>query len=155
MSTSGNQRLSLNEKVSLLKSLSIFRETPETILSELAPLMQEEEVKEGGLIFSEGESGDCMYIISSGEIEIHKGRATLAILQEKEVFGELSLLDAETRSATATAKTDCFLFKIDQAPFYELIQSRPEVAMGFIKILSKRLRTINERAAQQALRNLF
>jgi CRP-like cAMP-binding protein len=155
MATTGNQGLSGTEKVLLLKSLSIFNETPETILSELAPLMQEEQIKSGALIFKEGEPGDCMYIIHSGEIEIHKGEATLAILQAKEVFGELSLLDAETRSATATAKTDCHVFKIDQEPFYKLIQSRPEVAMGFIKILSKRLRKLNEKAAEQALRNLF
>ena len=150
MSTSGNQGLLLIEKVLLLKSLSIFSETPETILAELAPLMQEEEVEQGTLIFEEGEPGDCMYVIFTGEIEIHKGKTTLAVLQAKEVFGELSLLDAETRSATATAKTDCFLFKIDQEPFYELIESRPEVAMGFIKILCKRLRTLNDKTALRA-----
>ena len=71
----------------------------------------------------------------------------LAVLTEKEVFGELSLLDAETRSASATAISDCFLFKIDQDPFYELIDSRPEVAMGFIKILCKRLRQLNDKTA--------
>ncbi len=147
MSTSGNQDLLMIEKVLLLKSLSIFNETPETILTELAPLMQEQEVEQGALIFEEGEPGDCMYIIFTGEIKIHKGKTTLAILEAKEVFGELSLLDAETRSATATAKTDCFLFKIAQEPFYELIESRPEVAMGFIKILCKRLRTLNDRTA--------
>lgn len=150
MSTSGSQGLLLIEKVLLLKSLSIFSETPETILAELAPLMQEEEVEQGTLIFEEGEPGDCMYVIFTGEIEIHKGKTTLAVLQAKEVFGELSLLDAETRSATATAKTDCFLFKIDQEPFYELIESRPEVAMGFIKILCKRLRTLNDKTALRA-----
>lgn len=150
MSTFGNQGLLLIEKVLLLKSLSIFSETPETILAELAPLMQEEEIEQGTLIFEEGEPGDCMYIIFTGEIKIHKGKTTLAILEEKEVFGELSLLDAETRSATATAKTDCFLFKIDQEPFYELIESRPEVAMGFIKILCKRLRTLNDKTALRA-----
>jgi len=150
MSTSSNQGLLLIEKVLLLKSLSIFNETPETILAELAPLMKEQEVEQGTQVFEEGEPGDCMYIIFNGEIEIHKGKTTLAILQQKEVFGELSLLDAETRSATATAKTDCFLFKIDQEPFYELIESRPEVAMGFIKILCKRLRQLNDKTALRA-----
>jgi len=155
MATSGKKGLLQGEKVKLLKSLGIFSDTPEAILVKLAPLMKEEKIKHGDLIFNEGAAGDCMYIIFSGEIEIHKGKTTLAILQAKEVFGELSLLDAETRSATATAKTNCLLFKIDQEPFYKLIESRPEVAMGFIKILSKRLRKLNEKAAQQALRNLF
>ena len=89
-----------------------------------------------------------MYIIQQGNIKIHKGTTTLAILKEKEVFGELSLLDADTRSASATADTDCILYKIDQEPFYELMDERPEVAKGFIKILCQRLRIMNEKSRQ-------
>jgi CRP/FNR family transcriptional regulator, cyclic AMP receptor protein len=148
MSDVSQSKLLLFEKVLVLKALGIFSETPETFLSELAPLMKEEEVEAGQVLFDEGEIGDCMYIIYKGEVRIHKGKATLAILKEKEVFGELSLLDSETRSASATAHTDCFLFKIDQEPFYELLETRTEIAKGFIKILCQRLRALNERAAK-------
>ena len=151
MPPNSNQQLLLLEKVLLLKSLSIFKDTPETTLAELAPLMQEEEIEQGSIIFEEDEPGDCMYIILSGQIQIHKGKINLAVLKEKEVFGELSLLDAETRSATASAKTDCILFKIDQEPFYELIDTRPEIARGFIKILCNRLRQLNEKTAKGTL----
>ena len=111
--------------------------------------MKEMEYEQGTEIFKEGETGDCMYIIQQGNIKIHKGNTTLAILKDKEVFGELSLLDADTRSASATADTDCILYKIDQEPFYELMDERPEVAKGFIKILCQRLRTMNEKSRQQ------
>lgn len=139
-------KLLLFEKVLILKSLNLFSATPETILSELAPLVEEVEYSQGTTIFKEGDIGDCMYIIYRGEIRIHKGNMALALLKEKEVFGELSLLDSETRSATATCNTDCFLFKIDQEPFYELLESRPEIARGFIKILCQRLRLQNEKS---------
>jgi CRP-like cAMP-binding protein len=139
-------RLLLLEKVLILKSLSIFKDTPEHILAELAPLMEEEEYEQNTVIFGEGEMGDCMYIIYKGEVKIHKGNTSLAILKEKEVFGELSLLDAETRSASATANTDCILFRINQEPFYELVETRTEVVRGFIKILCKRLRAQNEKS---------
>ena len=142
-------RLLLIEKVLVLKSLNLFKDTPENILADLAPLMKEMEYEQGTEIFKEGETGDCMYIIQQGNIKIHKGNTTLAILKEKEVFGELSLLDADTRSASATADTDCLLYKIDQEPFYELMDERPEVAKGFIKILCQRLRTMNEKSRQQ------
>ena len=142
-------RLLLIEKVLVLKSLNLFKETPENILADLAPLMKEMEYELGTEIFKEGDTGDCMYIIQQGNIKIHKGNTTLAILKEKEVFGELSLLDADTRSASATADTDCILYKIDQEPFYELMDERPEVAKGFIKILCQRLRTMNEKSRQQ------
>ena len=139
-------RLLLLEKVLILKSLSIFKDTPEHILAELAPLMEEEEYEQQTVIFREGEMGDCMYIIHKGEVKIHKGNIALAILKEKEVFGELSLLDAETRSASATANTDCILFRINQEPFYELVETRMEVVKGFIKILCQRLRAQNEKS---------
>ena len=146
MSDTNRERLLLIEKVLVLKSLSIFKDTPENILADLAPIMHEEETEQGTAIFKEGDTGDCMYIIYHGQVRIHKNNKDLAILKEKEVFGELSLLDAETRSASATAFTDCILYKIDQEPFYELIDSRPEIAKGFIKILCQRLRAQNERS---------
>jgi CRP-like cAMP-binding protein len=151
MSQTNRERLLLIEKVLVLKSLSIFKDTPENILADLAPIMQEEEIEEGTAIFNEGDTGDCMYIIYQGQVKIHKGGKQLAILNEKEVFGELSLLDAETRSASATAHTDCILYQIDQEPFYELIDSRPEIAKGFIKILCQRLRAQNERSVSDNL----
>jgi CRP-like cAMP-binding protein len=146
-------RLLLVEKVLLLKSLAIFRDTPENILADLAPLMHEMQYEAGVEIFKEGDTGDCMYIIEQGNIRIHKGDNTLAILKDKEVFGELSLLDADTRSASATTATDCTLYKIDQEPFYELLDERPEVARGFIKILCQRLRTMNEKSSLQQQSN--
>jgi CRP-like cAMP-binding protein len=133
----------------VLKSLNLFKDTPENILADLAPLMKEIQYEQSTEIFKEGETGDCMYIIQQGSIRIHKGSTTLAILQDKEVFGELSLLDADTRSASATAETDCLLYKIDQEPFYELLDERPEVAKGFIKILCQRLRVMNEKSRQK------
>lgn len=148
MMQSNTDRLLLVEKVFILKSLSIFKDTPEHILADLAPLMREEEFDENTLIFREGELGDCMYIIHQGSVKIHKGDTVLAVLKEKEVFGELSLLDAEARSASATTDSSCILFSINQEPFYELIESRPEVARGFIKILCQRLRAQNEKSVQ-------
>jgi len=148
MVQTGLERLLLIEKVLILKSLTIFRDTPENILAELAPLMHEIEYEKNILVFSEGQIGDCMYIIHQGEVKIHKGNTILAVLKDKEVFGELSLLDAETRSASATTTVNSILFRIDQEPFYELIESRPEVARGFIKMLCQRLRAQNERSVQ-------
>lgn len=151
MQKNATDRLLLVEKVLILKSLSIFNDTPEHILADLAPLMEEEEYEKGTDIFEEGKIGDCMYIIYQGEVKIHKANTLLAILKEKEVFGELALLDPEVRSATATANTDCILFRIDQEPFYELLENRTEIARGFIKILCQRLRAQNEKSIRATL----
>ena len=146
MEANHTDNLLLVEKVLILKSLSIFKDTPEHILADLAPLMEEVEFEQNAVIFHEGEIGDCMYIIHAGSVKIHKGNTTLAVLNEREVFGELALLDAELRSASATANSDCLLFRVEQEPFYELIENRTEVARGFIKILCQRLRAQNEKS---------
>ena len=146
-------RLLLIERVLLLKSLSIFGDTPETILAEIAHLMQEEEVAEDTRIVSEGDAGNCMYIIFKGSVKVHKEHQLLAVLEEKDFFGELSLLDTETRSASVTTLSDCILFRIDQEPFYDMMESRPEVGRGVIQILCKRLRAANQKMLELTRQN--
>ena len=87
---SKEQRLLLIEKVLLLKSLSIFKETPETVLAEVAEILEEEEAESGKTIFLAGEEANCMYIIFKGEIRIHKGDHVFALLKENDFFGDLS-----------------------------------------------------------------
>ena len=141
-----SKKLGVPEKILLLESLSIFKDTPANILAEIAPLMEEVEYAQNSIIFQEGDTGDCMYIIYKGEVKIHKANRVLTVLKEKEVFGELSLLDIESRSASATAVSNCTLFRMDQGPFYELVENRTEVVRGFIKILCQRLRAQNEKS---------
>ncbi len=143
------QRLLLIEKVLLLKSLSLFEETPETILAELAEILVEQEFEKEQNVFKTGDEGHCMYIIFKGEVKIHKGEHTFAVLKENDFFGELSLLDTDTRSASATANTETLLLKIDQEPFYELMESRIEVAKGIIKTLCRRLKAQNEKSIKK------
>lgn len=143
MKHSNQQRLILIERVLLLKEVSIFSETPESILGEIAHLMEEQTVDPNINIVTEGEIGNCMYIIFQGHVRVHKGNQTLAILKEKNYFGELSLLDTETRSATVTSQSECILYKINQEPFFDLIDFRPEVLKAVMQNLSKRLRDAN------------
>lgn len=143
---SNESRLLMIEKVLLLKQVSMFEHTPETVLAEVAELLEEEEVPAGHTLFNEGDAGNGMYLIFKGAVRIHKGAHTLVILKENNFFGELSLLDTETRSASATTVSDCLLLKLDQEPFYELMESRVEVARGIITELCRRIRQLNEKA---------
>lgn len=144
MQNTDHHNLLIIERVVLLKSLSIFKETPETILAEIAHLMQEHDVQRDVVIVKEGDPGNCMYVILEGIVEVFKEKHLLATLGENNFFGELALLDTETRSASVISKTDCRLFRIDQEPFYDLMELRPEVSKGMIKILCKRIRDGNK-----------
>src|SRR5215212_2177257 len=92
----------LIEKVLVLRSSEIFQNTPESDLVELASVLEEIYLDAGSLLFSKGDTGNCMYFIYSGAIKIHDGEHVLAILGGNEIVGELSVLDAESRSASAT-----------------------------------------------------
>jgi len=133
----------LIEKVIILKSSSIFQDTSEKELLELADMLEEEFFESNTAIFSKGDEGNCMYFIYKGRIRIHDGDRTFAILDDNEILGELSVLDAETRSATATTMEDCILLKLGQESFYEIIMSNANVLKGILKTLSRRLRASN------------
>jgi CRP-like cAMP-binding protein len=136
------------EKVLILKSTALFSETPEPDLVDTAYLLEEVHLEEGTTIFEKGEVGGCMYIIYKGKIRIHDGEHELAVLNENDFFGELSLLDTERRSASATALEDCILFKLGQEGFYEVLSNNVNVLKAILRTLSHRIRKMDEKSTE-------
>lgn len=134
------------EKMLLLKSVELFGYVPDAVLFEIASIVKDETVLEGKTVIHKEDLGDCMYIIAFGRVRIHDGAQTIAWLGEKDVFGELALLDAEPRNASATAVEETYLLRLDQSTFYELISDYPEVLRGIIRVLSQRLRETTRRS---------
>lgn len=132
--------LSTIEKVIILKDVDLFTTTPDDLLAEVAGLLTEVEMAPGQRVFAKGQTGDSLYIIVSGRVRVHDGDNTINVLGESEVFGEMALLDPEPRMADVTAESDALLLRLDQGPFYDLMETRSEVARGIIRVLSNRLR---------------
>ncbi|POY35314.1 cyclic nucleotide-binding domain-containing protein [Solitalea longa] len=128
------------EKVLLLKNSEIFKNSRETDLVEIASICKECSFDKNVLIFSKGDKGNCMYFIYSGKVLIHDERHEIVTLAENEIFGELSLLDTESRSASVTTLTDCVLLKIEQEDFYDVIATNTDILKGIMRTLCKRLR---------------
>jgi len=135
-----NSMLSTIEKVLILKSVNMFGQTPDNVLAEVAELVEEMDLLEEETIFKEGDPGDSMYIIVDGRVRVHAEERLLNYLGETDVFGEMALLDPEPRLASVTAAEPTRLFRLDQAPFYQLMAERPEVATGIIRVLTRLLR---------------
>ncbi len=132
--------LSTVEKVLILKTVSMFSQTPDNVLAEVADLLEEVDVTENETIFRQGDPGDSLYVILDGKVRVHDGERLLNYLGERDVFGEMALLDPEPRLASVTAVEATRLFRLDQASFYELMAERPEVATGIIRVLTGHLR---------------
>lgn len=138
----GRTMLLTVEKVIILKSVSIFTETPEEFLAQIAYALEEVDVDEGETFVTLGESADCMYVIVSGEVRVHVGERTVATLGDRDFVGELALLDEEPRSASITATKATRLLRLDRDDFYEVIHDYPEVSRGIMRVLSARLRAV-------------
>jgi hypothetical protein len=143
-----NTKLLTIEKVMALKTTGLFKETAEDLLVDIAYILKEVSFKEGQVIVEKNEVGTCMFIIYSGSVKVHDGGHQLAILRTRDFFGELSLLDAEPRSASVTALEDSLLLRIDQHAFYEIMADRMEVIREIMKILCSRLRNQNHEVAR-------
>ena len=128
------------EKVLLLKNSDIFSGCKDLDLIEIASICKETFVEKDSLILSKGSTGNCMYFIHSGKVSVHDGPHQLAELGPNEIFGELSLLDSETRSASVTTLTDCTLLKIEQELFYDVIATNSDILKGIMRTLCRRLR---------------
>jgi CRP/FNR family transcriptional regulator len=114
--------------------------------------MTEKRVPRSGIIFSEGEPGDRMYVILDGKVKLGQtspdGRESLlAVLGPGEVFGELSLFDPGPRTATATAVTDTVVVGLGHGDLRPWLTGRPEVAEALLQALAQRLRRTNEALA--------
>ncbi|HNW92824.1 MAG TPA: cyclic nucleotide-binding domain-containing protein [bacterium] len=138
--------------VECLTNTRIFNTLLPEELAIVKKLFVTEYVKENRTIFTEGEPGNALYIIVSGGIAITKqleGGKTklLAQLGEGECFGELALIDGDTRSATVktTRETALLVFRVEE--FARLIESHPytafKIIMQLAKVLSNRLRETN------------
>lgn len=132
--------LSRIEKVLILKSVGIFGATPDAVLADIAELLHETEAPAGTPIITKGDEGTSMFVIVDGRVRVHDGDQVLNYLDTRDVFGEMALLDPEPRIASVTAETDTRLLRLDQEPFYELMDERNEVARGVIRVLTRHLR---------------
>jgi HEAT repeat protein len=132
--------LSTIEKVIALKAASIFAETPDEALADLATYVDEIVVGGGECILQKGDLGDSMYVIVVGEVRVHDGQRTLNHLGEGDVFGEMAVLDTGPRVASVTAVVDTRLLRLDQETLYELMDAHIDVAQGIIRVLSRHLR---------------
>ncbi|SVE06506.1 uncharacterized protein METZ01_LOCUS459360, partial [marine metagenome] len=137
--------ISTVEKVLFLKGVDLFASIPGEELTHIAHITDEVEYPVEATIFTEGDQGDAMYLIVSGNVQVHSGSQVLADLGTRQCFGEISILDAEPRSATVSATSELTLLKIQQSDFGEILAEKPEIAQGIIKVLTRRLREANKR----------
>ncbi|MDW8465838.1 MAG: Crp/Fnr family transcriptional regulator [Chloroherpetonaceae bacterium] len=133
------------ELIQQLEEVSIFEVLGEKELADLVARSQVMTFKKDDVIIFESQEGNCVYVILEGMVKISRTNddykeVILAILGEKEFFGEMSVIDGATRSADAVALSKVQVLRIDGKVFLEFVEKYPKLALALLRELVSRLR---------------
>ncbi len=144
----------IQDITSLLHDVEIFSGFEEKILKDFSQNMKTISLKKGEVLFHKGDQDHAMYIILDGSVQIHDNEYIFTILNNKQFFGEYSLIDSAVRSATVTAVRDSLLLELKQEIFDKATKKNPVIWESVLIALIKRLRDYNILEEKLTLRTL-
>ena len=98
----------------------------------------------GATLFRQGETGDVMFAVVEGEVELTRNGAVVDVIGPGGIIGELALIDPAPRSATATATTSARVVPVDKKEFMFLVQEHPTFALQVMTVMADRIRKTND-----------
>lgn len=100
----------------------------------------------GNVLFRKGEPANCFYIVKSGELQVLDGNHVYETVSKGGILGEMALVDGGRRSATVRAARQSLVIPFDEKRFLIMISQTPYFALRVMRVMSGRLRAMNERA---------
>lgn len=131
-------RIARDPKIELLARLPLFEGLSTEQLAEIGGVAERVRVPRFEDIAQEGASGDTIYVIVHGMVQVMRGARILAYLQDGDVVGELSVLDRTARSATVSTVVDTDLLLIDRRHLGPLLARNPRVAERLHRVAGPR-----------------
>lgn len=131
--------------VSFLKETILFQDLEPLELEAIASIARKRQAPKGSILFYGDDPGNACYIVVEGKVKIvvnsGDGREhILGILGPSDLFGEMSLIDGQPRSATAIAVEETAVLTIQREEFMRILADHPGIAMKLLIVLSRRLR---------------
>jgi len=107
------------------------------------------------MVFAEGEPGNELFIIQKGSVTIAKvvdeNEVLLAVLKPGDIFGEMALLEAKPRNASAVAYEECQLLAVNRANFEKMISTQPQLIARLTTLLADRIWFIYKQLANSQI----
>ena len=149
----------LGERIALLRNSDLFAELDSNTLRTLASRAYLRSYQANDLIFREGSEGDSMMVVAQGVVRIVVMAPTareiiLTEYKQGEVFGEIALLDGQSRTADARSQTNCKLLILERRDLLGVMNSTPTLAVSLLEMLCARLRRSNDRMMELAFLQL-
>lgn len=139
---SSETQLEFAERLALLSRIDLFRPLDAADRTLLAEGMRQVRFARGEEIIRQGEPGDSLYLIQSGDVSVQLTvdghRSEVARLGAGQFFGEMSLVTGEPRAATCAAQTDVTCYVIDHAAMERVLAARPQLAEEISAVLGER-----------------
>ena len=135
--------LPIMERILFLRKVPLFSKLSPEELMQVASIAGEHIFKDGEIFVREGEVGDEMFVIVSGNVRVTKGSDESEIAQRGpgEFVGEMSILAHEPRMASLVADGDVFALCLEQDNFEQMLLEKPEIGLSVIRALIQRLKT--------------
>ncbi|MGH2572443.1 MAG: HEAT repeat domain-containing protein [Actinomycetota bacterium] len=136
--------LSLMDRVVFLRRVSLFVDLSPADLKHVGEIVTEQAYTDGEVIAEQGEPGDEMYVVVSGEIRVLVTRpgGTLEVARRPpgEAVGEMAIISGAPRMASLVAAGEVRTLAIDRGRFERILRERPEASLAVMRVLSSRLR---------------
>lgn len=137
--------LSTMERVLFLRKVRLFSELPPPDLKQIAEIATEHVYPDGGVIAEQGEAGDEMHIVVSGEIRVmlaRDGRADEEVARRTpgDYVGEMAIISEEPRMASLVGSGEVRTMGIDRRRFERILRDRPETSLAVMRVLCERLK---------------
>jgi CRP/FNR family transcriptional regulator, cyclic AMP receptor protein len=141
-----------------LLQVPLFAELEADHLMSLSGQLTEEQFPAGARIFAPGDANTSLYIIREGKVKVvlpgAAGEVILAIIDDGDFFGELSICDGRPRSAGVIAIDPTSTYVLGRDAFLSFIESHPPAAALVLRVLSCRLRETSERLSENVFLDL-
>jgi CRP/FNR family cyclic AMP-dependent transcriptional regulator len=143
----------------LLRTIPLFIGMDDDECAAIAAIMDEQQFRGGEVIFRAEQTGGTLYIVQSGQVELSivdddEEKLVLEMLESGDFFGELSLLDGGSRSATATATQRTDTLVLERHEFLDLMLQKPHMAQDVMVALAKRIRRTDNLLRRRVSRNV-
>lgn len=145
--------------IQVFAGIPLFKLLDEREKLDLLRVLDQRPCPAGTKLFSLGEPGDSLYIVTAGRIELFVKDMTgtkiiLTVCEPGEVFGELSLFDGGARTASAIALEDSELLVLDRQDLVQFLRRNPDAALDFLSTMGQRIRSADELLRKTAARNI-
>ena len=131
----------------LIKGIPLFDGLNSRELEEIGHLFEEVSVLRGETICREGEAGDSLYVLVSGELEVWTGREeekrVINRMAAGDFFGEIALLTGEMRSATVTVIRDARLLRIERLAFESFFRKNAKMLEHLSRVRAQRMARVS------------